>query len=44
MTFNQLKNKAKDYPLFKLEDVFKWLPEAKRKITLNQKRRIWDRL
>jgi len=36
MTFNQLKNKAKDYPLFKLEDVFKWFPEAKRKTTLNQ--------
>jgi len=36
MTFNELKNKAKNYPLFKLEDVFKWFPKAKRSTTLNQ--------
>ncbi len=36
MTFNELKNKARDYPLFKLEDIFKWFPKAERKITLNQ--------
>jgi len=36
MTFTKLKNKAKIYPLFKLEDVFKWFPEANRQVTLNQ--------
>lgn len=36
MTYNEFKNKAKNYPLFKLEDVFKWFPAAKRQITLNQ--------
>jgi len=36
MIFNELKNKAKNYPLFKLEDVFKWFPDAKRATTLNQ--------
>lgn len=36
MTFNELKTSAKNYPLFKLEDVFKWFPEAKRGTTLNQ--------
>ncbi len=36
MTFNELKNKSKTYPLFKLEDVFKWFPGAKRQTTLNQ--------
>jgi len=36
MTINELKNKAKDYPIFKLEDVFKWFPKAKRTTTLNQ--------
>jgi len=36
MTFNELKKKAKNYPLFKLEDVFKWFPEANRQVTLNQ--------
>lgn len=36
MIFNELKNKTRDYPLFKLEDIFKWFPKAKRKTTLNQ--------
>jgi len=36
MTFNELKDKIKNYPLFKLEDVFKWFPKAKRQTTLNQ--------
>ncbi len=36
MTFYELKEKAKKYPLFKLEDVFKWFPEAKKQTTLNQ--------
>lgn len=36
MTFNELKNQAKDYPLFRLEDVFKWFPKVKRSTTLNQ--------
>jgi len=36
MTFNELKIKAKNYPLFKLQDVFKWFPKAKRETTLNQ--------
>jgi predicted transcriptional regulator of viral defense system len=36
MTFNELKNKALNYPLFKVEDVFKWFPKAKRQTTLNQ--------
>ena len=36
MTFNELKNRFKNYPLFKLEDVFKYFPKAKRETTLNQ--------
>lgn len=36
MTFYELKEKSKKYPLFKLEDIFKWFPEAKRQTTLNQ--------
>jgi predicted transcriptional regulator of viral defense system len=36
MTFNELKEKTKNYPLFKLEDVFKWFPKAKSQATLNQ--------
>lgn len=36
MIFNELKDKAKNYPLFKLEDIFKWFPEAKKQSTLNQ--------
>lgn len=36
MTFNELRKKVKDYPIFKLEDVLKWFPEAKRQTTLNQ--------
>lgn len=36
MTFNELKAQLKNYPLFKLEDVFKWFPKAKRQTTLNQ--------
>ncbi len=36
MTFNELKEKAKSYPLFKLEDIFKWFPTAKKQTTLNQ--------
>lgn len=36
MVFNELKIKARNYPLFKLEDVFKWFPEAKKGTTLNQ--------
>lgn len=42
MTFNQLKSHLKDYPLFKLEDVFKWFPKAKRQTTLNQLN-FWSR-
>ncbi len=36
MTFNSLKEKAKNYPLFKLGDIFKWFPDAKKQSTLNQ--------
>ena len=36
MTFNELKSQLKNYPLFKLEDVFKWFPRATRQTTLNQ--------
>ncbi len=36
MNLNELKNQAKNSPLFKLEDVFKWFPKAKRQTTLNQ--------
>lgn len=36
MTFNELKDRIKNYPLFKLEDVFKWFPKAERQTTLNQ--------
>lgn len=36
MTFNELKIKTKNYPLFKLADIFKWFPVAKRETTLNQ--------
>jgi len=36
MTFNELKAKVKNYPLFKLEDIFKWFPEARKQTTLNQ--------
>ena len=36
MTFNELKEKIKNYPLFKLEDAFKWFPKAKKQSTLNQ--------
>lgn len=36
MTFNELKEKAQNYPLFKLADIFKWFPGAKRETTLNQ--------
>lgn len=36
MTFNELREKAKNYPLFKLEDIFKWFPDAKKQSTLNQ--------
>lgn len=36
MNWEELKKRAKDYPLFFLEDVFKWFPQAKRTTTLNQ--------
>lgn len=36
MTLEELKNRAKEYPLFKLEDIFKWFPQANRSTTLNQ--------
>lgn len=36
MSFQQLKQKADFYPVFKLEDVFKWFPQAKRQTVLNQ--------
>jgi len=36
MTINQLKEAANSYPLFKLEDVFKWFPRVKRQTALNQ--------
>lgn len=36
MTLKELQRKARLYPLFKLEDVFKWFPKANRQITLNQ--------
>lgn len=36
MTFNQLKQKAALYPIFKLEDIFKWFPQSKRQTVLNQ--------
>jgi len=43
MTINELKQKAKNYPLFQLEDVFKWFLKAKRNTTLNQLRN-WSKL
>jgi len=43
MTINELRKKAKDYPLFRLEDIFKWFPQAKRSTTLNQLR-DWSKL
>lgn len=36
MILNELKNKTKNYPLFKLEDIFKLFPEANRRVVLNQ--------
>jgi len=36
MTINELRQKVKNYPLFQLEDVFKWFPQADRRNTLNQ--------
>ena len=36
MTFNELREKTKDYPLFKLEDILKWRPESKKQTILNQ--------
>ena len=36
MNFNSLKEKTKNYPLFKLEDILKWFPEAEKQTTLNQ--------
>lgn len=36
MTFNELKEKARNYPLFKLADIFKWFPGAQRETILNQ--------
>jgi len=36
MIFEELKNRVKDYPLFRVEDIFKWFPGAKRTTTLNQ--------
>jgi len=43
MTINELKKKARNYPLFKLEDIFKWFPNAKRSTTLNQLK-SWSKL
>ena len=36
MTFQQLRNQAINYPIFKLDDIFKWFPQAKRQTLLNQ--------
>ena len=36
MTFNELREKSKDYPLFKLGDILKWFSEAKKQTILNQ--------
>jgi len=36
MTIDQLKQKASSYPIFKLEDIFKWFPQSKRQTILNQ--------
>ena len=36
MDYLSLRKKAQNYPLFKVEDVFKWFPKAHRKSTLNQ--------
>lgn len=36
MTFSLFKNKAKNYPLFKIADVFKWFPQSDRATTINQ--------
>jgi len=36
MTINQLRQASNSYPLFKLEDVFKWFPQVKRQTALNQ--------
>jgi hypothetical protein len=33
MTINELRQKVKNYPLFQLEDVFKWFPQADRRTT-----------
>ena len=36
MRFYEIKEKAKNYPIFALEDIFKWFPKAKRGTILNQ--------
>lgn len=36
MTFLELKNKLKDYPLFRTTDIFKYFPETKKQNLLNQ--------
>jgi len=36
MDYLAFRKKAQNYPLFKVEDVFKWFPKANRKGTLNQ--------
>ena len=43
MTINEFRKKAKNYPLFQLEDIFKWFPQAKRNTTLNQLK-DWSKL
>jgi len=36
MNYFELQQKAREYPLFKTEDVMKWFPESKRGNTANQ--------
>lgn len=36
MKLQELQHKLKHYPLFTLEDIFKWFPQGERKTTVNQ--------
>lgn len=36
MTYFELKEKLKDYPIFRLEDIFKWFPQDNRRTVIFQ--------
>ncbi|MBU4078228.1 hypothetical protein KKE85_01260, partial [Patescibacteria group bacterium] len=36
MTYFELKKKLKNYPVFKIEDVFKWFPKENRRTLIFQ--------